>query len=308
MREVTASRLERLSDRERRLTAVAAVIGREFEFALLQRAAGMDELEAADGLEELVRRRIVHDVSERFDFVHDRIRELAYSEVLPPRRRLLHGAVGQALEELYAQNLEPHYAALGTHYRAGDVWPKALTYLRLAGAQSVTRSAYREAVAYFEQALAALERLPEGPPTLEQGVDLRCDLRNALVPLDEYARIFDRMREADVLAGRLGDDQRSSRIAGYLCRCFIDDHDSASAIEAGQRAVALATRSRASDVQVVAQTYLGMAYHDVGDFRLAAELHRQSHQPIGADARAVAAGQADDNVGVVQQGLAIHGL
>ena len=68
------------------LLTVAAVIGREFEFALLRHAARLDDEEAAQGVEELVRRRILTGVGERLDFTHERVREVAYAE-LPAWRR-----------------------------------------------------------------------------------------------------------------------------------------------------------------------------------------------------------------------------
>src|SRR5262249_26387473 len=79
VREVVTRRLERLSEPARPLAAVAAVIGRDFDFALVQCAAGLGEDEAAQATEELVRRRILHGLGERFDFTHERIREGAYS-------------------------------------------------------------------------------------------------------------------------------------------------------------------------------------------------------------------------------------
>ena len=101
------------------------------------------------------------------------------------------------------------------------------------------------------------QHLPEHRDTLEQAIDLRFDLRNALLPLDEQARIFDHLRAAEALAERLGDDQRLGRIAGYLCIYFsaMGEHD--RAIAAGQRALALATTSGAFDVQVAAQSRPG---------------------------------------------------
>ena len=74
---------------------------------------------------------------------------------------------------------------LAHHALRGEVWDKAVAYCRQAGARAMARSAHREAVAYFEQALAALEHLPEHRDTLEQAIDLRFDLRNALMPLGE---------------------------------------------------------------------------------------------------------------------------
>ncbi len=102
MRDVIAGRVERVSDRSRQLLSVAAVIGRAFDFAWLQRASGLTEHDAAEGVEELVRRRLLHTVSDGFDFTHDRIREVVYGGLLPPRRTLLHRDVATALDALTA--------------------------------------------------------------------------------------------------------------------------------------------------------------------------------------------------------------
>jgi tetratricopeptide (TPR) repeat protein len=130
----------------------------------------------------------------------------------------------------------------------------------------MTRSAHHEAVERFEQALAALGQLPERLDTLEQAIDLRFDLRNALQPLNEHTRIFDHLCAAEALAERLDDPQRLGRLASYLCFYFsvMGEHDCAMA--SGQRAIALATTSGAFDVQVIAQNCLGIAYYAAGDY------------------------------------------
>ena len=52
----------------------------------------------------------------------------------------------------------------------------------------MTRSAHREAVGNFEQALSALPHLPETHDTRELAIDLRLALRSALRPLGDYGR------------------------------------------------------------------------------------------------------------------------
>jgi predicted ATPase len=85
VRAVISRRIEHLGTPSRDLAAVAAVIGREFTFGLLRRAARAGEHAAAAAVEELVRRQVLHHVGDRFDFVHDRVREVVYGETLPPR-------------------------------------------------------------------------------------------------------------------------------------------------------------------------------------------------------------------------------
>jgi hypothetical protein len=115
----------------------------------------------------------------------------------------------------------PHLAEqverLAHHVVRGEVWNKAVTYCRQAGTRAMARSAHHEAVGRFEQALAALEQLPEDRDRLEQAIDLRLELRNALLPLGEHARILDHLHAAETLAERLNDPQRLGWIACYLC-------------------------------------------------------------------------------------------
>ena len=211
--------------------------------------------------------------------------------LLQERRRGLHTRIVEALEALYPDRLVEQVERLAHHAMRGEAWDKALAYNRQAGVRVAARSAYREAVAYFEQALAALEHLPEHRATLAQAIDVRLDLRNVLFPLDEHARIFDHLRAAEALAERLDDPQRFGWIASYLCISFsaLSEHD--RAIAAGQHALALATSSGAFDVQVVALTDLGGASYFAGDFRQALDALRRVMALLTGEWRATRFGQ-----------------
>ena len=86
----------------------------------------------------------------------------------------------------YPDRLTEHVERLAHHAVRGEVWERAVTYLRQAGVKACARSANREAVSCFEQALTALGHLPETRETREEAVDLRCDLRTALLSLGEF--------------------------------------------------------------------------------------------------------------------------
>jgi hypothetical protein len=72
----------------------------------------------------------------------------------------------------------------------------------------MTRSANREAVTYFEQALAAVGHMPDTGERSRQAIDLRRELRSALSPLGEWDRALDYLRDARTLAEALGDQGR----------------------------------------------------------------------------------------------------
>jgi class 3 adenylate cyclase/tetratricopeptide (TPR) repeat protein len=268
---VLSARIDRLPPEEKRLLQTAAVIGHEVPFPLLRVIADVPEEVLYRNLAQLQGAEFLYETQlfpeREYTFKHALTHEVAYGSLLQERRRALHSRIVEALETLSPERLAEQVDRLAHHALRGAVWDKALTYCWQAGARAAARSAYHEAVTYFEQALAVLAQLPERRDTLEQAVDLRCDLYNALLPLDEYARIFDHLRAAEALAERLEDHQRLGRIAGYLCLYFSTTGEHDRAIAAGQRALSLATTSGAFDVQVTAQTYLGQAYHAVGDFQ-----------------------------------------
>src|SRR5262245_9588629 len=211
MQGLIMARLDRLGDDGKRTVQLASVIGRQFLVRLLARIAGLSErLEGL--LHELQALEIIYEQGflpePAYIFKHAVIQDVAYNSLLMQRRKALHQAVGEAVEELYEDRLEEHYAELAHHFSQGEVWNKALTYSRQAGEKALAQSAYREAVGAFEQALRALQHLPKDQDTLAQAIDLRFALRLALVPLGEFGRIFDALRDAERLAETLGDQRR----------------------------------------------------------------------------------------------------
>jgi hypothetical protein len=105
-----------------------------------------------------------------------------------------------------------------------------VVYLRQAGAKAYGRSANREAVASFEQALEALAHLPETRDTREQAIDLRLDLRGALITFGDFGHILTLLREADTLATALDDSHRLGWIAASMTQYFfyLGDYEHAS--------------------------------------------------------------------------------
>src|SRR5262249_29221256 len=176
-----------------------------------------------------------------------------------------------------------HYAELAHHFSQGEVWEKALAYCRQAGEKAKARSALREAVACYEQALAALTHLPTSRATQEQAIDLRFNLRHAIWLLGEFRQALDSLREAATLAETLDDQPRLGRVSAYMCReCMrMGDHD--GAVASGQHALAVADTLGDFALQVMAQHYLGVAYHTRGDYRQALELLRANVELLAGD-------------------------
>ena len=159
VRTMIAARLERLSPRAQELARVAAVFTREFEFVVLQRAAGLGRRETAAAVEELVRKRILDAVGENLDFTHVRIRQAVYRGLLAPRRQALHAAIGEAVEVIYAGRLEDSYERLAHHFARADEPARAVTYLMLLADKAARSYALEEAARLLREALGYAARL-----------------------------------------------------------------------------------------------------------------------------------------------------
>src|SRR5574341_1291537 len=196
---VLAARIDRLPPAEKTLLQTTAVIGKDVPVVLLEAIADQPEEALRRGLSNLQAAEFLYETSLFADlectFKHALTHDVAYGSLLQERRRALHGRILEAIERLYPDRLAEQVERLAHHALRGEVWPKAVTYFRQAGAKAAARSALREAVACFEQALGALPHLTETRETLEQTVDLRIDLRRVLYPLGELGRGFDYLRE-----------------------------------------------------------------------------------------------------------------
>jgi tetratricopeptide (TPR) repeat protein len=283
VREVIARRLDRLSAPAAQVVAVAAVIGRDFDFALLRHAAESTEAATAEALEELVRRRLLHGVGETFDLTHDRIRETAYGRLIEPRRKILHRRVADALEMLRADNLDAHALALGLHFLEAEAWDTAVAYLRRAGVAAAARSANREAVACFEQALRALARLPQTRDAQEQTIDLHFEIRNSLFPFGDDEQIHDHLREAEALAERLNDTRRLGWAWTYMSHYYWRRGDHRRGLEIGRRALGIAADLGDARLEALTNFRLGQLHISTGEYRHAVPVLRRSMAFLSGD-------------------------
>jgi tetratricopeptide (TPR) repeat protein len=267
---VLAARIDGLSLEEKHLLQAAAVIGTVVPFPLLQAIAGLPEETLGAGLTQLQAAEFLYETrlfpAREYTFAHALTHEVAYGSLSPARRRVLHARLVETLEGLYAEWRAEQVERLAHHAWRGEVWDKALLYCRQAGTKATARSALREAVAYFEQALMALQHLPQSRDTYEQAIDVRLDLRTALMPLGELGRMHGCLVEAEALAQELGDQRRLGQVSAFMSQYFWLTGEPEHAIAAGQctRDIAVTTGNSALEVQ--AYLYLGRASHAQGHY------------------------------------------
>lgn len=292
VQQLVMRRLDRLSEHAQRLAGIAAVIGRDFEFRLLHEVAGLEEHEVADGLEELARRHVLHAADERFRFTHDRIRETVYTGLLAPTRRVLHGRVAHGIERVHAGELAPHYLTLAMHLRAAEIWDGAATYFRHAGAEAYVRWGHREALACFEQALAALGHLSDDRRTLEARADVHVDIRRVHHFLAEPLPALEHLSAAEVIVRSLEDRTRVGYLLNYRCIELQALGGWPEAVSAGEEALAIASEVGDFTLQTEARSHLGQAYHGRGDYERARDMLAPAVGDLEQDHARERAGQA----------------
>ena len=275
---ILAARIDRLPNEEKRLLQSASVMGKDVPLILLRAIAELGEDELQRGLAHLQAGEFLYEMNLfpeiEYTFKHALTHEVAYASLLQERRRTLHGRMVEVIEQVYPDRLAQHVERLALHAFRGEQWLKAVSYGRDAGAKALTRSAHPEAVVSFEQALEALGRLPESRDVIEQSIDLRFSLRNSLWPLGELTRLIKHLREAEALAGSLGDERRLGQLAAYMSQFFawMGEHD--KAVDAGQRAKTIADGLGDFALRVAANFRLGQAYYALGEYRRGIEVLR----------------------------------
>lgn len=161
VREVIGRRLSRLAPTTNDVLQIAAVVGRNFDLAVLQRLVDADRDDLLMALDEAVEARVITELAVgRYMFAHALVRSALYDELRPTRRARLHERVAEAVSEVYADAIEPHLGELAYHYAhsigTGDV-NKAIEYSRRAGERALAQLAFDDAVSWFQQARDLIE-------------------------------------------------------------------------------------------------------------------------------------------------------
>jgi class 3 adenylate cyclase/tetratricopeptide (TPR) repeat protein len=268
------ARLDRLGP-VKDVAQIGAAIGREFSHGLI---AGVTVLAPADLEAALERLTDSGLVSRRgtppeaiYSFKHALVRDAAYTTMLRSRRQSLHASIAKVLVERFPALAESLPAVIAQHFTDAGMASEAVGHWLKAGRLAAARSANREAVSCFEQALAALGQLPETRERLEQAIDLRFDLRVALVLLGELERTFSYLHEAEGLAKRLGDQRRLGVMSVHMCQGLWMSGRHAEALTFGRNARAIAESLGDVPLQVTGNLHLGAAGLGTGDYRQAEE-------------------------------------
>ena len=169
-------RLARLSNPARRVLDAAVAAGREFDFEVVYKAAGLSEAAALDALDELLDESLILPVETAtnpaktslvYAFDHSLIMEVAYREIGEARHRRLHRQVAEAMERHYRGRFDDVAGLIASHYLEGGEPGKAAAFALTAGRRATNLAAWTEAAGFYEQAWLA-----ESDPELKREISI----------------------------------------------------------------------------------------------------------------------------------------
>jgi tetratricopeptide (TPR) repeat protein len=252
---------------------IGAAIGRQFSYELVSAVSALASKDLDAALERLTASGLISRRGEppiaTYSFKHALVQDAAYATLLKSRRRQLHASIAKMLVERFSALADGQPEIVAQHFTEAGLASEAIGYWVKAGRLAYARWANREAAKCFEQALHLLEALPETREKLEQAIDLRIDLRNALSPLGEFERIFGCLRKAEILARTLDDQRRLGQLCVYMCHNFYVTGHPMEALGFGQSAQAIGESLGDVPLQVTGNLSLGGAYLFTGDYRRA---------------------------------------
>ncbi len=156
VQEVLAARIDRLSPSAKRVTQVAAVLGRQFSRVHLERLVKAEGIDVDRELAELVGRGILHRMSlfsdEEFRFGESLTQEVAYEGLLLRQRRELHSRVGVLLEAESGQGGAARPALIAHHFSHSDDYENAVRATLSAAADAEKLPSYQTALDFYGEA------------------------------------------------------------------------------------------------------------------------------------------------------------
>jgi tetratricopeptide (TPR) repeat protein len=279
MQDIMQARIDQLEQPVKRTAQTAAAIGREFGLRLLSQVSEMaDELPHHLGIlknaELIHERRFFPELEYRFK--HAVIHDVAYQSLLVQRRKVLHGAIGQAIEQLYADRLEEQAAMLAYHYALSERQDKAARYTLLAGDQAARLYANAEATTHYTQALSLARSLPPSPEAQRMQIDATLKLASVGGTRQDLERDLSNLEPAQRLAEALNDAPRLAQVLYWLGRLHYVMWNSPPAIAYARQSLEIADRLGDTTLAAPAVNLLGRLYWQRSDFLQASQMLERS--------------------------------
>ena len=271
LRDSLVARLDR-APQARSVAQMAAVVGREFTYSLLNRISPLIGLELNSALEHLEQSEIIQRVGshpfDRYVFKHALLRDAAYESLLRANRRGIHAKVASAIEQARPEIVVDQPELLAYHYGLAGNAELAAQHWVSGGQRARSRSANLEAAGQFQKALEALESLPETRERKRTKLEIQLSLGLCLTAVrgyssDETRRAFEL---AHNLCAELGEQSRELEAFFGLWGHYWMTARHDRAIELSEKLLRTAESSREPLALIVGHRSLGCTLFTQGEF------------------------------------------
>jgi class 3 adenylate cyclase/tetratricopeptide (TPR) repeat protein len=273
------SRIDRLSEMDKRVLQSAAVVGNPADLRVLEALGEFQPDEVRQSLERLQALEFLYETSPfpaiEYTFKHALLHDAAYRMLSPVRRRNLHKAALAAGEEFNTDSLSEKAEWLAFHAFRAEVWDKAVKHLQTAATRAIARSANRVAIEHLENALIAAEHLPK-PDRTSVALDLRIDLRHAVTPLGQVRRTLQHLEVAETLATELNDRSRLGRVVSFTANCLVLLGRYEEALTTGARALEIAREIGDRRLELGTYYYIARATRLLGAYPATIAAYREA--------------------------------
>jgi len=272
---VLAARVDRLEARQKALLQAASVIGAEWPYWLLARVFAPEHGGLEADIESLRRSgflfRTASGLEAKYAFKHDLARETVYDMIPRTYKKELHARVVATLEAEYKDRLDDQADALAFHAARAEMWQKAVPYQLRSARRAARRGANRDCIAIVDQALHALQSIPDSDDTRRAKIDFRLLVVTAFEPLGLHDRARQSLIEALSIVESLDDERRAAAIRCQLALAWWrrGEHDKARA--SAEVALRIANALGDGPLIFAARHNLGIIAHQIGTYREAVE-------------------------------------
>jgi predicted ATPase len=275
------ARLDRFAT-VREVAQLAALLGRQFSYELLQAVSPLDEGTLRRNIATLVEAELLSQQGTppqaTYLFKHALIQDAAYQSLLKSTRRQWHQLVAQILETRFPDTMEIEPELLAYHYSESGQQERAVTYWQRAGNRALERSANLEAIGHLTKALSELESLPDSPARAQQELVVLTALGPALLATKGYAapeveQTYARARDRCM---RVGETPQLFPVLWGLWSFYHAKGDFPSARRLAEQLVRLAQASQEEDLLLESSCALAQSLFLIGEFAQAVNQLEQS--------------------------------
>lgn len=191
LRDLLTARLDGLSQSAKDTAHLAAVLGREFRYELLNVVSRKNEPALREDLHELTTAGLIYHRRsarpESYVFKHTLVCDIAYESMVRSRRRRVHQRIANTLQQRFPDIEQDRPEIVALHFERGREAVSAAEYWHRAGDRARKRAAYVEAINQLQRGLALLQSAPESPERMRQEIALLTTLGTALFSTQGYA-------------------------------------------------------------------------------------------------------------------------